>query len=537
MAWSIAPTDATIDSNGKATITSRGTSNKVYTITYTDTNGCTASTTYTLKGYNCDDDVHINSTIPTLSSAGTSVQIGTYTREAHDYISFTPTYNWLHLTAETNGNISMYADTNTDPERSTSVEVSMNGSGCTTFNVTQEAGEQPCTCDDFSASTDSLSFGAGADSSTVTFSKTGDCTGNLTSLTPSTNDSWITPTFNSSHDTLTISVSENTDTTTGRTGHTVVSYGDCNVVNIEVQQAKATPVACTCEDISIHENALIFEQSGHTNYEEDYYEIYLVDAQSECKNSVTVNTNGADWLTVVTYETDDAVYWIPIVEANNTYFSRKANVTISINGVECGSVKVIQDPKCEDKTYNDTIYLSGFSTHRAWPSDFKLEIINGDHPSIVYANETYLCEYVGVATPFTYETIRVSATGGTDSARVFKTEITHPKTNHTAIEDFNESAAGATITDNMQISAGRNNGEVVSYDFPDKALITWSGTTYELPKIDAYISNETIAIKYRLDNIYTSADYPLNFLQIIFTFKLGGEFGCQTYIDLLHGIE
>ena len=149
MAWSITPTDATIDSNGNATITSRTTSDKVYTITYTDTNGCTASTTYTLKGYNCDDDVHINSTIPTLSSAGTSVQVGTYTSEAHDYISFTPTDNWLHLTAETNGNISMSADTNTDPERSTSVKVSMNGSDCTTFNVTQEAGEQSCSCDEF----------------------------------------------------------------------------------------------------------------------------------------------------------------------------------------------------------------------------------------------------------------------------------------------------------------------------------------------------------------------------------------------------
>jgi hypothetical protein len=314
-----------------------------------------------------------------------------------------------------------------------------------------------------------------------------------------------------------------------------VNYTDDNGCTAQTTYTvPSCPVpSCSCEDISLHENDLRLKQSGHTNYEEDFYEIYLVAAATECKNGVTVNTNGADWLTVYAYEEDGVVYWVPVVPANDTYDLRETNVTISINGVECGSVKVVQDRKCEDKTYHDTIYLSGFSTYRAWPSDFKLEINNGGNPSIVYANETYLCEYVGVATPFTYETIKVRAAGGTDYARVFKTEITHPKTNHTAIEDFSEEAAGATITDDIQISADRNNGEVVSYDFPDKALITWSGTTYELPKIDAYISNETIAIKYRLD----PADYPLNFLQIIFTFKLGGEFGCQTYIDLSHGIE
>jgi hypothetical protein len=394
-----------------------------------------------------------------------------------------------------------------------------------------------CSCDEFTLTGATNIPASGASWGIVTYDKPS-CDGSIITATTNVQE-WVTSlSWTYIDGTIMASVIENTSSSP-REGTCTVTWSGGGLTCTKTATFRQEGKTCTCEDIMIHENALIFKQSGHTNYEEDYYEIYLVAAQSECKNSVTVNTNGADWLTVVTYEDeeDNIVYWTPIVQANNTYFSRETNVTISINGVECESVKVIQNPKCEDKTYHDTIYLSGFSTTSAWPSDFKLQINNGNKPSIVYANETYLCEYVGDATPFTYEAIRVSANGGTDYARVFKTEITHPKTNHTAIEEFTENDAGTTITDDIQISAGRNNGEVVSYDFPDKALITWSGTTYELPKIDDDISNESVTIKYRLDNIDTPIGNPLIFLQITFTFSLGGESGCQTSIDLLHGID
>lgn len=55
MAWSITPTDATINNDGVANFPPNETSSdKPYTITYTDNNGCTATTTYTVKGHTVD---------------------------------------------------------------------------------------------------------------------------------------------------------------------------------------------------------------------------------------------------------------------------------------------------------------------------------------------------------------------------------------------------------------------------------------------------------------------------------------------------
>ena len=53
--WSISPTDATINNNGEATFPENtGTTNKDYTITYVDDNGCSVSTTYTVpSGSTC----------------------------------------------------------------------------------------------------------------------------------------------------------------------------------------------------------------------------------------------------------------------------------------------------------------------------------------------------------------------------------------------------------------------------------------------------------------------------------------------------
>jgi len=174
--------------------------------------------------------------------------------------------SWLHASYK-NGYISVLVDANNGSARSGTITPTVNSVPCTAlaFTISQEAKPTPaCTCGDFSASKNSVSFGSGADSSTVTFSKTGECTGNLTSLTPSTNDSWITPTFNSSHDTLTISVSANTDTTMGRTGYTIVSYdgNPCNDLTITVEQSQATPGACTCSDLSVGSSPAAIAATG-----------------------------------------------------------------------------------------------------------------------------------------------------------------------------------------------------------------------------------------------------------------------------------
>ena len=70
MGWSISPSDgASINSSGVATFTKDGT----FTITYTDSNGCTGSTTYTASGCGgtCDcSGVHMTASITATSEEG-----------------------------------------------------------------------------------------------------------------------------------------------------------------------------------------------------------------------------------------------------------------------------------------------------------------------------------------------------------------------------------------------------------------------------------------------------------------------------------
>ena len=188
-----------------------------------------------------------------------------------------------------------------------------------------------CTCSDFSASKNSVSFGSGGGEDTVTFSKTGDCTGSLTSLTVSTNDSWITPAFNSSHDTLTISVSANIDTATGRTGHTVVSYGDCNVVNITVEQSQATPGGCTCDNLYVDTSPASFVSSSGSTTRSCYKTGTCTGEINQ--PSVTID-GGGDWCTAS--HNGDTIT-ISVKEYSSGSGDRTATVTPKINNSECSS--------------------------------------------------------------------------------------------------------------------------------------------------------------------------------------------------------
>jgi hypothetical protein len=192
-----------------------------------------------------------------------------------------------------------------------------------------------CTCSGFSASKRSVSFGSGADSSTVMFSKTGDCTGSLTGLTASRGSyDWITVDFNSSHDTLTISVSENMDTTTGRTGSITISYNGspCNNLTITVEQSR---VLCDCNAVSFSSTATIGADGGNATFGNV--------ATQGCGRQVTFASSDDSWLTAsVTSSGLTAT-------ATATQSQRTGTITVYVNGNPCGTCTMTQSaptPTC-----------------------------------------------------------------------------------------------------------------------------------------------------------------------------------------------
>ena len=329
-----------------------GTTPVTYTVEYTDNAGNVSIGTYTVQTgstcVDCDAGVSVNTNVDGDSTEHTTDAIGSYVVDS-SRISYSGGLGWA-IALFNNNEIKIKFYENTGNARSGDVIITLDGETCKTIHVSQEAKPTPaCTCNDFSASTNSLSFGAEAGSSTVRFSKTGTCTGNLTSLTPSTNDSWITPTFNSSHDTLTIAVDTYSDYKTNRTGHTVVSYGDCDVVNIEVVQEKATPGACTCNNLYVDTTAVSFG-SGADRTTRSCYKTGTCTGEIN-QPSVTIN-GGGDWCTAS--HNGDTIT-ISVKEYSSGSGDRTATVTPKINNSSCSSkaITVTQTPpaaKCYDIT-------------------------------------------------------------------------------------------------------------------------------------------------------------------------------------------
>jgi hypothetical protein len=209
-----------------------------------------------------------------------------------------------------------------------------------------------CTCSGFSASRNSVSFGSGADSSTVTFNQTGTCSGSLTGLTASRGSyDWITIGFNSSHDTLTISVSENMDTTTGRTGSITISYNGspCNNLTITVEQSQATPGGCTCDNLSVDTSSVSFGSSSSSTTRSCYKTGTCTGEINQ--PSVTIS-DGGDWCTA-SYNNGNIT--ISVSEYSSGSGNRTATVTPKINNSSCSSktITVTQTPPSA-KCYNIT---------------------------------------------------------------------------------------------------------------------------------------------------------------------------------------
>lgn len=136
MGWTITPNDASInESSGVATITARTASDKEYTITYTDSNNCTASTKYTLKAYDCDD-ISITASSPSFASSGGTIEIGSCPSGCAPYIASSETVSWLSLTASNDGKLTLSASSNDGSARTASVTVKVGTNTCSAKAIT-----------------------------------------------------------------------------------------------------------------------------------------------------------------------------------------------------------------------------------------------------------------------------------------------------------------------------------------------------------------------------------------------------------------
>lgn len=130
----------------------QNTTNKdiVYTIEYTDDNGCTASTTYLVpscEGETCTcSQINVSITELNISADSALTQVGNITTNDCapnvTYESTQPT--WLSGVTTGTNNIRIKCSKNTAyNSRSGSVNIKMNGTTCSTVNVTQKGKPAP----------------------------------------------------------------------------------------------------------------------------------------------------------------------------------------------------------------------------------------------------------------------------------------------------------------------------------------------------------------------------------------------------------
>ena len=119
----------------------------VYTIEYTDDNGCNASTTYLVPSCDCScSQINVSITELNISADSALTQVGDITTNDCapnvTYESTQPT--WLSGVTTGTNNIRIKCSKNTAyNSRSGSVNVKMNGTTCSTVNVTQKGKPAP----------------------------------------------------------------------------------------------------------------------------------------------------------------------------------------------------------------------------------------------------------------------------------------------------------------------------------------------------------------------------------------------------------
>ena len=148
MGWTISPPDgASIDANtGVATFSkNEGDSDSAYTITYTDSDGCTATTTFTVQTsptcVGCDAGVSVSTNVDGDSTEHTTDSIGSYIVDS-SRISYSGGLGWA-IALFNNNKIKIKFYENTGNARSGDVIITLDGKTCKTIHVSQEAKATP----------------------------------------------------------------------------------------------------------------------------------------------------------------------------------------------------------------------------------------------------------------------------------------------------------------------------------------------------------------------------------------------------------
>ena len=269
--WSITstnPNSGTVQDlgNGQFNFPTNSTSDNItYNVNYTDDNGCTAQTTYTvpfcpLPSCSCDSfDVTRSITMP--ASGDTTGAIGSWTDGCPPTVNSKP--DWVTVDINDRHYITVSADENTSSdERNGVVTFSYNGEICDKkIDVTQEGNSQ-CNCSYFDVS------------SSETFQSSGGSIGSIGSWTdvcpPTVNSKpdWVTVNINDDHSIM-ASADENTSSNQ-RNGVVTFSYNGeiCDKKMNVIQYAKKS-----CRTITW--GGTFFNISGIEDYPVDQGGIYI----------------------------------------------------------------------------------------------------------------------------------------------------------------------------------------------------------------------------------------------------------------------
>ena len=361
-----------------------GFNNKNYTIPYASTEPFTAATFY--------------STAPSLSLSG----------EASS--------DWIGLVSANSGKVVLSANTQPSTQSRSGYATLYNGE-CVFVTTFIQNGEGCDDCSTFAItnpSSQSLSFGSGATSSTVTWSG-GNCVG-ITSIVPS--DSWITSAATSSYNQFKINVTENKNI--ARNGSVVVYFsgGNCaSSATVAVHQAEG----CNCNSIEI--DTLALQNFDKDAYGSSYAQELTV-TSGECISDIKIDFDNGGHFTGETRNGKIAV-WPTSKNTDISAHTSTCTVTYGVNGSPCS-----ESSKTINLTQNGIAAVTNLTINGCHSGNYDFPLSGGAitlsatvEPSYAPSGVTWATSSAevatvndGVVTPIKVGLVTISATtDGVDS--------------------------------------------------------------------------------------------------------------------------
>jgi hypothetical protein len=341
-------------SNGTITITPSGqnntTTDKTSTITISyKSNGTSCSKTFDVSQnpYVCTcDDLTLGAAPSAWAWNDTATKTVSYTANSTCItdVSVSSSNSWFTVTVNTSTkviSVTPSGQNTTTASKAGVITVSYktNGTNCSkTFNV--EHNPYGCSCGDLSISTTSVTWNSWEDTSAKTVSYTANSTC-ITDISVSSNNTWFTPTVNTSTKIVTITPSGVNNTTTAKSGVITISYKSNGTSCSKTVNVSQPGYVCSCSDLTLGAAPSVWA------WNETNSKIVSYTSTDICISNIAVSSSAPTAFTASVNASTKVITVTPVGQ-NISETDRTATITVTYNtnGSACTKTFTVTQGAC-----------------------------------------------------------------------------------------------------------------------------------------------------------------------------------------------